>query len=412
MERLESPLSTYYLLVGVVGVLLLFGLVMVLSASSVSSLSAPGRSSFTIFAAQARFAAIGLVAALVASRVSLAFWKRIAVPSLIGSMLLQLLVFSPLGRDINGNRNWLSLGPIQIQPSELGKLSLILFAATILTAKRKMIGEWLHAVIPVILPAGVGFVGLVLLGHDLGTALVLLAILAALLWASGVSWKLFGVAGGVALAGVLAMVAVSSNRMDRIAAWLSCTDVHQCWQSANGQYALADGGLGGLGLGASREKWLWLPEAHNDFIFAIIGEELGIGGTLVILVLFSLLAMACYRLVLASNDMFVRIATTGVMVWIISQAFINIGAVIGLLPVIGVPLPLVSAGGSALVTTLIGLGMVISFARNEPATRRALAARPSAISRSMSILAPRRARRDGRPTRAGRAGGSAGGAER
>jgi cell division protein FtsW len=182
--------------------------------------------------------------------------------------------------------------------------------------------------------------------------------------------------------------------MDRITSWLgNCeTTDGTCYQSIHGQYALADGGWWGVGLGASKEKWSWLPEAHNDFIFAIIGEELGLPGTLVILVLFTLLGWACYRLVQRSRDQLVRVATAGVMAWILLQAIINIGAVIGLLPVIGIPLPLVSAGGSALVTTLLALGMLLSFARNEPGARAILAARPSVVRRSLAVLPSRRKR--------------------
>lgn len=387
--RLESPVSTYYLLVAVVGTLLLIGLVMVLSASSVASLT-NNKSSYTVFVKQAQFAVVGVVAAVVASRMPVRFWRRLAVPLLLGSICLQLLVFTPLGVDVNGNRNWLALGSgTRVQPSEFAKIALILYAATVLATKRRLLHRWRHAIIPVVFPAAAIVIGLVLKGHDLGTALIMIAILGGLLWAAGVSGKLFALAGGGVAVVVAGFVLLSGNRMSRIDQWLSCTDVQQCWQSMHGQFALADGGLSGLGLGASREKWLWLPEPHNDFIFAIIGEELGIGGTLMVLGLFALLGLACYRIVMRTDDPFVRVATAGVMVWLLVQAMINIGAVIGLLPVIGVPLPLVSSGGSALVTTLATLGMVASFARNEPACRRALAAQPRLMRRSLSVFAGR-----------------------
>ncbi|WP_226344728.1 putative lipid II flippase FtsW [Agilicoccus flavus] len=392
-QRLESPLSTYYLLVSVIGILLFIGLVMVLSASSVTSIRR-GDASYAVFLKQAQFAVIGLVGAFVASRLPIRAWRRLSLPALVAAISLQLLVFSPLGKEVNGNRNWIEVGSIGVQPSELGKLALVLFGATILANKRRLLHRWRHAIVPLIVPAGGLLVGLVLQGHDLGTALVLIAVLAGMMWAAGISGRLFALAGAVGAALAGAMVLVSGNRMDRIDQWLSCSDVQQCWQSTHGQWALADGGLGGLGLGGSREKWQWLPEPHNDFIFAIIGEELGIGGTLMVLVLFALLALACYRIVIRTNDPFVRVATAGVMTWILVQATINIGAVIGLLPVIGLPLPLVSSGGSALVTTLTALGMVVSFARNEPACRRALDARPGVLDRSFAALtARRRARR-------------------
>ncbi len=387
--RLESPLSTYYLLVGTTAMLLGTGLIMVLSASSVGAIAA-GNSEYMLFFKQAQFAVLGLIGAFIASRLPVAFWRRISVPLLIGAICLQMLVFVPgLGLTVNGNRNWLALGPIQVQPSEFGKIALVIFGASILSTKRKMLGRWRHALVPLVFPAGGLLLVLVLAGKDLGTCLVLGAIIVGVLWASGISGRLFGfaaVASGILLGG---MVATSGNRIERITTWIDCTNVLACWQTSHGQAALADGGLGGLGLGGSRQKWLWLPEAHNDFIFAIIGEELGIGGTLMILVLFAFLALACYRVVLHSKDMFVRIATAGVMVWILVQAMINIASVIGLLPVIGIPLPLVSSGGSALVTTLAAIGMVVSFARSEPNCRDALAARPRMLRRSLSILSRR-----------------------
>ncbi len=213
--------------------------------------------------------------------------------------------------------------------------------------------------VPVVLPVGVIVVGLVLAGRDLGTGLVLLLVLAALLFAAGAPARIFLGAAAVMTGLALVLAVTSANRMARIEAWLkgSCPDqLNTCFQSIHGKYALADGGWWGVGLGASREKWSWLPEAHNDFIFAIIGEELGLVGALVVLALFAVLAWACYRLVVRSDDAFVRIATAGVMAWVIGQALINIGAVIGMLPVIGVPLPLVSSGGTALLTTMFALG--------------------------------------------------------
>ncbi|STD06042.1 Cell division protein FtsW [Dermatophilus congolensis] len=387
-DRLESPLSTYYLLLTATGMLLIIGLVMVLSASSVTQLN-NNKSPFNLFFRQGVFAVVGVGAACVTARLPVRFWKRIGLPLLFVSVCLQMLVFTPLGHTVNGNRNWVSIAGVQLQPSEIGKVALILFSAAVLAKKKKLLGDWRHVVIPVFMPAAFVVVGLVLLGRDLGTALVLLAVLAGILWVLGISWKFFAISAGVGAVGVLALVVGSSNRTERINAWLSCTNVLQCWQSRHGQFALADGGLSGLGLGGSREKWLWLPEPHNDFIFAIVGEELGIAGTLMILLLFGALALGCYRLIRHSDDMFVRLVTAGVMSWILVQAVINIGSVIGLLPIIGVPLPLVSYGGSALVATLGALGILISFARNEPAARRALQARPRVLIRTLAAV-PRR----------------------
>ena len=389
MERLESPVTTYYLLVGATALLVVIGLVMVLSASSVTSYKET-HSSYTVFLNQLRFAVIGVVGAVIASRQPVRRWRRVAPILLVAAIFLQGTVFSPLGVSVLGNRNWIRVGGMQLQPSEFAKIALILFGATVLSSKRRRLGEFKHAVVPLVFPASVLVIGLVLAGKDLGTGMVLLAIVAGMLFASGVPARMFAFAGGGAVLLSLVMVVTSANRMTRIHSWLSggCTDptAGNCWQTVHGQYALADGGWWGVGLGASREKWAWLPEAHNDFIFAIIGEELGLPGTLVVIGLFAVLAIACYRLVLRSDDFFTRVATAGIMVWILAQAVINIGAVIGLLPVIGVPLPLVSSGGSALVTTLFALGMLVSFARNEPGCREALAARPGVVRRSLAVV--------------------------
>ena len=386
-------MTTYYLLLSATAMLVVIGLVMVLSASSVTSYSI-NKSSYTVFLSQLQAAVVGVIGAFVATRIRLVTWKRVSVPLLLAALLLQALVFVPgLGVSINGNRNWIQIAGQQIQPSEFAKVALVLFGATVLTKKRRKLGELLHATVPLVFPAGALLLLLVLGGKDLGTGLVLLAIIGGLLFAAGVPARMFLLAGAGSAALAAAMVVTSANRMGRIKDWIGggCVDPHgSCWQTTHGQYALADGGWWGVGLGASREKWQWLPAAHNDFIFAIIGEELGLPGTLVIIGLFGLLAFACYRLVVRSGDFFVRVATAGVMVWILAQAMINIGAVIGLLPVIGVPLPLVSSGGSALVTTLFGLGMLLSFARNEPGCREALAARPGVVRRSLAVMPSRR----------------------
>ena len=388
LDRLDSPVTTYYLLLSATAGLVVIGLVMVLSASSVTSFKQT-HSSYTVFLNQLRYAVIGVVGASLAARLPRRTWRRLAAPLLLLAVFLQGLVFSPLGVSVLGNRNWIHFGGIQLQPSELAKIALILFGATVLSKKRRLLGEFRHALIPLVAPAAVVLIGLVLAGHDLGTGMVLLGIVAGLLFAAGVPGRMFALAGGGFAALTLLMVVTSANRMARISHWIGggCADPHgACWQTIHGQYALADGGWWGVGLGASREKWQWLPEAHNDFIFAIIGEELGLPGTLVVIGIFAVLAYACYRLVLRTDDFFTRVATAGVMVWILGQAIINIGAVIGLLPVIGVPLPLVSSGGSALVTTLFALGMLLSFARTEPGAKEALAARPGVVRRSLAVV--------------------------
>ncbi|HNQ07838.1 MAG TPA: putative lipid II flippase FtsW [Tetrasphaera sp.] len=399
-ELLDSPAATYYLLLAVTALLVSVGLVMVLSASMIVSLK-DDDTPFAVFKGQLVFAILGLVALVIAMRLPMSFWKRIGGLALLVAVFLQLLVvFTPLGTGQGGNRNWLDLKFTSLQPSELGKLALVLFGARVLAQKRRVLGDFREAMIPFVMPAAAIVLLLVMIGHDLGTAMVIAALVAGMLFAAGVRLRWFAAAGigGVALLALATLT--SSNRLGRINIWLNpsvCKPKNEdlyygiCRQPLHAQFALADGGVTGIGLGASKEKWQWLSEPHNDFIFAIIGEELGLIGALIVLALFAVFAYATYRLVVRTDDFFVRIAAVGVMVWILVQAIINIGAVIGTLPIIGVPLPFVSSGGSSLITTMLAAGMLLAFARAEPGCREALALRPSAVKGSMAVLG--RARR-------------------
>ncbi|MEO6019219.1 MAG: putative lipid II flippase FtsW [Knoellia sp.] len=395
LDRLDRPVTTYYVLVGVASVLVSFGLIMVLSASAVTSLSeTKSGSAYAIFFSQLQFAVIGMIALLVASRLSVATWKKLALPVLVVGLILQLLVFTPLGVGVKGNRNWLDFGVMTMQPSELLKVGLALSGGLVLSAKRKRLAKVSHALVPYVFPIALLAIGLVLLGHDLGTVLIMAAIVGGVLFTAGVPGRWFALSAAGFAAVAVAFVVTSPNRLGRFDVWLG-RDTDQfgaARQSIHGRYALADGGWIGLGLGGSREKWSWLSEPHNDFIFAIIGEELGLPGTLMVLTLFIILTLTCYRLVMRTSDFFVRVATAGIMSWIIVQAMINVGAVIGLLPVIGVPLPFVSSGGSSLVTTMLALGILLSFARAEPGCAKALAARPSLVKRSFAVLPKRGSR--------------------
>ena len=386
LEPWNSAVTSYYLLTGATSILLVLGLVMVLSSSSVESLAAD-KSAYAEFAKQAQFALIGLPLLWVASRLPVRFYKAVGWPALGVAAFLQLLVFTPLGVSVNGNRNWLDLGPVVIQPSEVAKVALALWLGVVLSRKRALLPEWKHSLIPVV-PAVGALIGLVLLGQDLGTALVLIMLVAGAMFIAGVPMRVFGAGAAAATLGVVVLAQGSSNRMTRIASWLndSCDVTKECYQTLHGTWGLATGGWWGLGLGESREKWSYLPEAKNDFIFAILGEELGLVGTLLVLVLFALLAIAMLRVVRRHPDPFVSITTAAIAFWVIGQAFLNIAVVLGLAPVIGIPLPLVSAGGSALIMTMVGLGVVISFARTEPGAAQALAARPGVLRRSLAVI--------------------------
>ena len=397
LARFDSPVTTYYVLVCVTGALVIFGLIMVLSASAVVSLDKTS-SAYTIFLKQAGFAAVGILVLAAAARIRVTGWKRLALPILVVGIVLQLLVLTPMGVEVNGNQNWLRLGRLSVQPSEVIKVGLVLTGGLVLAAKRKSLHSFSHVLVPYLVPIAAVSIAAVVLGHDLGTVLILGAIVAGVLFAAGVPLRWFAIVGLPFVGVAVAFIVTSPNRLGRFDVWLGrdTDEFGAARQPLHGRYALADGGWLGLGLGASREKWGLLSEPHNDFIFAIIGEELGLPGTLAVLLLFAGLAVASYRLVTRTDDLFVRVATAGVMTWIVVQALINIGAVINLLPVIGVPLPLVSSGGSSLVTTMFALGILLSFARSEPGCADALSARPSALRRSLAVLPARgrsRARR-------------------
>jgi cell division protein FtsW len=396
----NSAVTSYYVLTGATTLLVVIGLVMVLSSSSVGALSV-GKSPYALFLNQAQFALMGIPVLIGATRVPVALFKRAAWWILGASAVIQLAVFVPgIGMADQGNQNWIRLAGFTAQPSEAVKLALAIWLGAVLARKRPLLREWKHALIPAIPVAGV-MIGLVLAGHDLGTALVMIVLVAGALFVAGVPLRIFGFAGALAGAAVAALTMTSTNRVGRISSWLSntCDGQDACYQTKHGIWGLATGGWGGLGLGGSRQKWGYLPERQNDFIFAIIGEELGLIGTLLVLVLFALIGLAMARVIRRHPDPFVKIATGAIMCWVIGQALLNIAVVIGLAPVIGVPLPLVSAGGSALITTMAALGVVIAFARNEPGAAEALAARPSVVRRSLAVIGRARRAAPGRPGR-------------
>jgi cell division protein FtsW len=360
----------FFLLLGVTLFLLAFGLVMVLSSSSIEDGAASGHDFFSTFSRQGLYALIGVPLMLIASRMPLTFWKRWAWPAVVATAILQLLVFVPgLSYGFQGNTNWIRIGAFTAQPSELVKLALILWVAWILAAKQNRLDEWKHVFVPIAPVAGVA-IGLVLIGRDLGTAIVMAAIVLGCLFFAGVRLRILGAAVVVVSLFAFIFTVTGSSRTHRISAFLSgCTakgdQTTDCWQVIHGWWGIASGGIFGEGLGKSQAKWSWLPNAANDFIFAIIGDELGLIGAVVVLLLFVLLAIAFVRIVRSSRDPFAKIVTSGVMIWIIGQAFVNIAVVLGILPVFGVPLPLISAGGSSLIATLVGIGIVLSFARRE-----------------------------------------------
>ncbi|MFE7978068.1 putative lipid II flippase FtsW [Streptomyces shenzhenensis] len=382
----DRPLTAYYLILGGSLLITVLGLVMVYSASQITALqlSLPGS---YFFRKQFLAAVLGGGLLLAASRMPVKLHRALAYPILAGAVFLMALVQVPgIGMAVNGNQNWIALGgSFQIQPSEFGKLALVLWGADLIARKqdKKLLTQWKHMLVPLV-PVAFLLLGLIMIGGDMGTAIILTAILFGLLWLAGAPTRLFvGVLSVAATLGVI-LIKTSDNRMARLAC-IGATEpkegVTDCWQAVHGIYALASGGLFGSGLGASVEKWGQLPEAHTDFIFAVTGEELGLAGTLSVLALFAALGYAGIRVAGRTEDPFVRYAAGGVTTWITAQAVINIGAVLGLLPIAGVPLPLFSYGGSALLPTMFAIGLLIAFARDEPGARAALALRQPRFGR-------------------------------
>ena len=373
-EALDRPLTTYYLLISAAALLLTIGLIMVLSSSSVRSFEQTG-DSYTVVRRQLLWVAIGLPCAFVASRASPGLVRRLAYPAFSVSLLL-LVLTARFGVDINGNTNWLALGPVTIQASEIAKLSLVIWAAHIYANKERRLGS-LHQIMVPVVPGMLLATSLVILGRDLGTALVFFAILLGMLWVVGAPARFFVLCISLVTAGVLALATADSERFARITTFLDpFQDYHDTgWQPVHGLYAMSSGGVFGQGIGASQQKWGALPEAHTDFIFAVLGEELGLVGTLLVIGLFLAIAYAALRTARETTEPFVRYASFGIVVWLIGQMIINVGMVLALLPVIGIPLPLVSYGGSSLLPTLAALGLLVGFARREPAAARALAQR-------------------------------------
>jgi cell division protein FtsW len=362
-----KPVNLYYMLLGSTLGLSLLGLIMVFSASSIYSLDAKG-SSYAIVLRQFIFLVLSIPMAWVFSRFSLAQWKLLARFGFIVSIGLLVLV-QLIGKSVNGNHNWISLGFVDVQPSEVAKFLMVLWAGFML-AKQERSGVDHIVVLKQIAPAFALCIILVMLGSDLGTASIFACILAGLLWVSGLRLGIFGIALSVGLVGLTAAILASPYRVQRFMVFLNpfAEDQYKLygWQPAHSLLGLASGGFFGVGLGASRQKWGNLAEAHTDFIFAVIGEELGLFGTIATLLLLSVLIFSIFKLALRAHDPMVRYVASGFGCWIAIQTILNIGSAISVLPVVGVTLPLVSYGGSALIATYMGIGFVLGAARRDP----------------------------------------------
>ena len=384
LGRVFTPVPNEFLLIASTALILtVVGLVLVLSATMATS-TASGEGPFEIVMKQGVFALLGVPLMFILSRFPLLFWKRISWFALIGALGLQLLVFTPLGASGGGNRNWIVIAGQQLQPSEFLKLAFALWLGYVLYRKHTLLASWKHVFIPVV-PVGAIVIGSVVAGRDLGTAMILVLIMLGALFFSGVKLRLFIIPAIVAVAAVAYLAVSSPNRMARIMSFLNpnCIEDYltSCYQPLRGIWGLARGGVFGLGLGNSREKYAWLPAAAHDYIFAIVGEELGLIGAVVVLGLFTLFAVGAFHVIRKAHDPFVRIVSGAITVWIVGQALINIGVVLRVFPVLGVPLPFMSQGGTSLISVLLACGVLLSLARTLPVTP-ATPATPGAARRA------------------------------
>jgi cell division protein FtsW len=354
----------FYRLAGLTGFLVVFGLVMVLSSSSIDSLVA-NRDAYYIFSRQFLYALIGLALMLVIASLPVSFIRnRVGLVLMIGFGLQLAVPF--IGISVNGNTNWLSIAGFTLQPSEFLKLALIMYMGWFISNREFEMDNPQRVLYP-LLAVGGGAVLLVMFGRDLGTAVIFSFIIFGTLLMAGAPGKILGRVALLAIGLAAVATATSASRMARITAWLnpgSASSDAFNWQFEHGTWALAAGGVFGVGLGNSKMKWSWIPEVENDFIFAVIGEELGLVGAMVVIGMFALLIASLIRIMLRAQSTFARVTTLGVVIWILSQSAVNIAVVLGVLPVLGVPLPLISAGGSSLIATLAGIGLVLAFEKD------------------------------------------------
>ena len=366
----------------------ILGLVMVFSASSVKALQDSG-SSVAIVGRQALLFLVGLAIALFLFRAPFAFLKRMSTLSLVLSLIALALPQLPvIGKEVNGNVNWISIAGFTMQPSEFAKLGMILWLAGVLARHEELMERQApmapSALAAQILPGIIAMIALILVGKDLGTALVFAAIAAGVLFVAGIQIRWFVAAIAALTLMAVILILTQSNRIYRIKALLDpFSEEHYQnagWQPAHSIMGLASGGIFGSGLGAGKQKWGNLAEAHTDFIFAVVGEEMGLLGTLTLLGLFAFLLLSIFKIALRSQTLLERFFVSGVALWFAIQIVVNIGSVTGLIPVIGVTLPLVSYGGSSLIATLAGLGLVLGVAMRDPEVKSEITRK---ISRSL-----------------------------
>jgi cell division protein FtsW len=387
---LGRPMTSFHLIIAVSALLTTLGLIMVLSASGVYSYDQDG-SPWVVFAKQVLWTVIGLVAFYVALRMPVQMMRSLAFSGFALTIVLLILVLIPgIGKEANGSRGWFVVAGFSMQPSELAKIAFAIWGAHLLAARRLEHASLREMLIPLV-PAAVIALALIVAQPDLGQTVSLGIILLGLLWYAGLPLRVFvsSLFAVVLSAAVLAMA--EGYRSARVQSWLNPGADAQGsgYQARQARFALANGGVFGDGLGQGSAKWNYLPNAHNDFIFAIIGEELGFVGASGLLCLFGLFAYTGMRIARRSVDPFLRLLTSTATLWVMGQVFINVGYVVGLLPVTGLQLPLISAGGTSTATTLLMIGVMANAARHEPEAVATLrAGRDDRVNRLLRLPLP------------------------
>ncbi|MGL5406077.1 MAG: putative lipid II flippase FtsW [Propionibacteriaceae bacterium] len=387
LRILEAPLADFYLIVGSAALLVLYGILVVISSSSVTG-TVEYSDPYFFAKKQLIFLLLGIPSSWWLSRCKFSTLRWLSWVMLFLSGLLLVATFLPgIGMEVMGNRNWIRIGPLSLQPSEFAKIAIITWGADLLHRKQKLLDQPKHLLTP-FLPVSLLLVALVLLEKDLGTAMIMILLILAVLWVVGTPWRVLLAMLGVSGAFVGILVLTNTNRMRRILGFAkpdtNVTGINM--QPLQGVYAVASGGWWGRGIGKSRSKYGLLTQSHTDYAFAILSEELGVFGSLTVVGLFGILGWAAIRVSRRSDLLYARITSFGIATWFLVQATINIAVVLRLLPVVGVPLPFISYGGSALLANLVALGFLLGCARQEPAARRVLSARAKGKNPRLSTV--------------------------
>ena len=360
----DVPSKVYYGIVGVITVLVVFGLIMVLSSSSIVSIN-NGGSAWYMFRKQLAWSVCGFFALLVTYRMPYHIWHTWVKYVLAIGVGLMLLPFTPIGVTINGARAWAEIGPVRFQPSEILKVAVLLYCASVLGRRRKEIENVQRTFWPIV-AVWVVSAALCVIQKDFGAAIVFTCVILSTMFVAGTPLRLIGSIGAFALLGSVFAISASSRMQQRFFSFLDLEgnkghSAYQVWQSI---LSISNGGITGVGAGRGTGKWGYVPLAHSDFIFAIVAEEFGLIGSTLVIGLFLALALLGIQVALRARDPFGAVLAGGITTWLCIQATINIGGVIGALPVTGLTLPFISYGGSSLFMVMAASGLLLNVARN------------------------------------------------